>query len=450
MTSVVEETMTVTQRILEPLSTKLQRIAKRAQEEPESQFSGLSANLTVRMLREAYSRVRKDGAVGIDEQTAEDYSANLEENLSSLRYRIRRNKYRAPAVKRVWIPKDDGGKRPLGIPTFEDKIVQKAVHMLLEPIYEQDFQDCSYGFRRGRNTHQAIKAIREQCMNDGINYIIDADIQGYFDSISHKQLRTILSQRVTDGGICRLIGKWLKAGVLEDGQRFCPEDGTPQGGVISPLLANIYLDYVLDRWFVNEVTPRMKGKVFLVRYADDFVIGCQCREDAERVMAVLVKRMAKYDLTIHPDKTKLVYFGKPRGNKRNNNTLDFMGFTLYWGKSKRGYWVIKLKTAKKRVSRFMKRVNEQCRTQRHKPIHEQYLKLKAMLRGYFNYYGVQCNSPVLWSIRYHTLRVWRKWLSRRGAKKPTSYKRFYDTMAVRFPLPKPYIRQNIEQLVLGG
>jgi group II intron reverse transcriptase/maturase len=448
MTSAVEETMTVTKRILEPLSTKLQRIARRAQEEPIAKFSSLSANLTLRMLREAYSRVRKDGAAGIDEQTAKQYAENLEENLRSLRHRIRTNKYRAPAVKRVWIPKE-GGERPIGIPTFEDKIVQRAVHMLLEPIYEQDFQDCSYGFRKGRNAHKALKAIREQCMNDGIEYIIDADIKSYFDSINHAQLREILQQRVSDGGILRLIGKWLKAGVLENGQRYYPEDGTPQGGVISPLLANIFLDYVLDRWFVEVVQPRMKGKVFLVRYADDFVIGCQYQEDAGRIMEVLPKRMEKYKLTIHPEKTRLINFSKPRGNKRNENTFDFLGFTLYWSKSQRGYWVIKLKTAKKRVSRFMKRVGKWCKENRHQPLNMQYHKLKQMLRGYFNYFGVTCNSPVLWSIRYHTLLVWHKWLSRRGARKRMLYERFYRCIAVRFPLPKPYMR-SIQQLALFG
>lgn len=448
MTSAVEETMTVTKRILEPLSTKLQRIANRAKEEPEAVFNSLSANFTLRMLRRAYDSIRKDGAAGIDGQTAEQYAENLEENLRNLRHRIRKNEYRAPSVRRVWIPKE-GGARPLGIPTFEDKIVQKVVQQLLEPIYEQDFQDCSYGFRKGRNAHQALSAIREQCMNDGIAYIIDADIKGYFDSIKHTVLREILQQRVADGGILRLIGKWLKAGVLDEGQKSYPEDGTPQGGVISPLLANIYLDFVLDRWFVQVVQPRMKGKVFLVRYADDFVIGCQRLEDAQRLMAVLPKRLAKHGLTIHPEKTRLIDFSKPRGDKRNKNTFDFLGFTHYWGKSKRGYWVIKHKTAKKRVSRFMKRVNQHCKQQRHAPIWNQHQKLVQMLRGHFSYFGVTCNSPVLWSVRYHTLLLWRKWLNRRGARKSMSYDRFYKSLMTRFPLPKPYMH-SAQQLALYG
>jgi group II intron reverse transcriptase/maturase len=278
-------------------------------------------------------------------------------------------------VQRAWQEKEDGSQRPIGKPTFEDKIVQRAVSMLLEQIYEQDFYDFSYGFRPGRSPHQALHELRERCRTMNVHWLVDADVTGFFDNIDKRLLQDFIRRRVNDGGLRRLIGKWLNAGVLEGEDLTYSEKGTPQGGVISPILANIFLHYVLDDWFVREVQPRMRGRVFLIRFADDFVIGCELEEDARRLMEVLPKRFSKHGLTIHPEKTKLIEFGRPRnqaappakaggtpnepsGSKpagapgTGNGTFDFLGFTHYWGRSRQGNWVIKKRTSKKRIRQW--------------------------------------------------------------------------------------------------
>src|SRR5450432_1551434 len=297
----------------ENVSTKLLRIAELAKQMPSAQMRSLSRHIDVEWLREAHRRVRKDGAVGVDGQTAEEYAKNLESNLQSLLDRAKSgDHYRAPPVRRVHIPKGDGSKtRPIGIPTFEDKILQKAVAMALEAVYEQDFLPCSYGFRPGRGAHDALQAVWKQMMGLGGGWVLEADIEGFFDSVDHAKLREVLSQRVSDGVLLRLIGKWLKAGVLEEGVVRHPETGTPQGGVISPLLANVYLHEVLDVWWERDVQPRMSGRTALVRYADDFVLLFEKEEDARRVEAVLSKRFGKYGLKLHPEKTRLVKFERP-------------------------------------------------------------------------------------------------------------------------------------------
>jgi group II intron reverse transcriptase/maturase len=313
--------------------------------------------MDVEWLREAYRQTNKSGAAGIDGITAAVYAANLEENLEELHRRLVSGQYKAPPVERVWLDKEDGRKRPIGKPTFEDKIVQRAVAMLLEPIYEQEFYSFSHGFRKGHSAHQALHEIREQCQQMNINWIVDADVSRFFDELRHDELRGFIKQRVNDGGVLRLIGKWLNAGVMEEGNLTYAEKGSPQGGVISPLLANIYLHYVLDEWYEKEVKPRLKGRSFLTRFADDFVIGCELESDARRIMEVLPRRFGRYGLTIHPEKTKLVKFGKPPKKEQagpKNETFDFLGFTHYWAKSRRGYWVIKRKTARKRQRRSIK------------------------------------------------------------------------------------------------
>ena len=293
--------------------------------------------------------------MGVDGQTAEDYAVDLEGNLQSLLDRAKSGTYKAPPVRRAYIPKagSPGETRPLGIPTFEDKVLQRAVVMVLEPLYEQDFLDCSYGFRPGRSAHQALDALWHKTMAMGGGWILDVDIRKFFDTIDHGHLRAFLKRRVRDGVLLRLIGKWLNAGVLEDGCITHPETGNPQGGVISPMLSNLFLHYVLDEWFEQEVRPRLKGQSFLIRYADDFVMGFSHEEDARRVLAVLPKRFAKYGLTIHPDKTRLVPFERPdRGPKQPDTnrreppgTFDLLGFTHFWSRSLRGNWVVKRKTS---------------------------------------------------------------------------------------------------------
>jgi len=343
------------------VSTKLRRIAERAAQNPELVFTALAHLIDVAWLREAYRLTRKDGSTGIDGVTGAEYAANLDANLEDLHGRLRSQRYTAPPVKRAWIEKDDGSKRPLGKPCFEDKIVQRAVAMLLGAIYEQDFHGGSYGFRPGRSPHQALAALRDGCRAENVNWIVDADVSGFFDNLDHGLLQDIIKLRVNDGGILRLTGKWLNAGVLDGEELFHPDRGTPQGGVISPVLANIFLHHVLDEWFERDVKPRMKGRVFLVWFADDFVIGCETESDARRLMAVLPKRFERFKLAIHPVKTRLVEFGKPGlpgSSSRGKDTFDFLGFTHYWDRSRQGNWVIKRKTANKRLRRTMKRIWE--------------------------------------------------------------------------------------------
>jgi group II intron reverse transcriptase/maturase len=290
------------------LFTKRQRIAKLAREKRGVALSTLHHVIDLDWMKEAYRLTRKDGAPGIDGVTAADYEVNLEANLSALLERIKSGSYRAPPVRRVYIPKADGSRRPLGLPTFEDKVCQRAIVMALEPIYEQDFLSCSYGFRPGRSAHGALQELRTGFTSRGLRWVIDIDIENYFGSISHAHLRDFLDRRVTDGIIRRMIDKWLKAGVLEDGLLRHATEGSPQGGVISPLLSNIFLHHVLDEWFESEVRPRLKGRSALVRFADDAILAFETYYDAKRVLDVLGKRFARYELRLHPDKTRFVDF----------------------------------------------------------------------------------------------------------------------------------------------
>jgi len=338
-------------------------------------------------LWEAHRLIRKDGASGVDGETAGDYAKDLSGNIRELYQRMKSGRYKAPPVKRAWIPKDDNELRPIGIPAFEDKIVQKSVAMVLGAIYEVDFLNCSHGFRPERSAHGALSALRQSCFDIDVTMLIDADIQGYFDAIDHEKLIEILSKRVKDGTILRFIGKWLKAGVMENAQITYMETGTPQGGIISPLLANIYLHEVLDEWFEEEVRPVMYGRCFLIRYADDFVIGFANIQDAKRVMDVLGKRFSKYGLTIHPDKTRCLRFDHPRGDDEDRESFDFLGFTHYWGKSRKGNWIIKRRTGKKRQCRAIKRIRQWCKEHMHDPLVDQWKTLVSKLRGHYQYHG---------------------------------------------------------------
>jgi len=426
--------MTDTPRF-EDISTRQRKIAELARQAPELRFTSLSHHISLDWLRAAYQRTRKDGAVGVDGQTAEEYAEHLEENLQDLLNRAKSGRYRAPAVRRVHIPKGEGKTRPIGIPSFEDKVLQRAVAMVLEPIYEQDFLDCSYGFRPERSAHQALKALRDQLMEMGGGWVVELDIEGFFDSLDKVQLREMVRHRVRDGVVLRLIGKWLKAGVLEDGAVTYPEAGTPQGGVISPLLANIYLHEVLDAWFEGDVKPRLKGRAFLVRYADDAVLGFANEEDARRVLEVLPKRFGKYGLRLHPEKTRLIdYRRPPRGKARSEvGSFDLLGFTHYWARSRKGNWVIKQKTAKDRFSRAVERIGEWCREHRHWKVRDQQRELAVKLRGHYGYYGITGNTRMLDRFLREVTRRWHYWLNRRSQRK-WSWARFLRMLAFR-PLP---------------
>ena len=422
------------------ISKKLRRIATMAREHPKRAFTTLAHHIDIEWLREAYRRTRKDGAVGIDGQTSQEYAADLEENLRSLLSRFQSGTYRAPSVRRVHIPKGDGKQtRPIGIPTFEDKVLQRAVAMLLEAVYEQDFLDCSYGFRPGRSAHQALEAVRDATMPVGGGWVLEVDVRKFFDRLDHGHLQRIVRQRVRDGVLLRAIGKWLKAGVLEAGSIVHPETGTPQGGVASPLLANIYLDEVVDQWVHKEVVPRLKGRARLVRYADDLVMTFSREDDARRVLDVLPRRLGKYGLELHCDKTRLLDFRRPdRGNPGRPSTFDFLGLTHYWGRSRSGKWIVMQRTAKDRFSRGLRRVREWCRTHRHEPLAVQQKHLAWKLRGHYAYFGITSNYAALARYYQETRRIWQKWLSRRSHTGYVDWDRMLGLLE-RFPLPRPRI-----------
>ena len=428
------------------VSMKLQRIAQQAQRYPAMVFNNVFHLIDRDFLREAYRLTRKNSAPGVDQVTATQYAEHLEDNLRDLHERLRDHRYVAPPVERVWIEKEGGKKRPIGKPCFEDKIVQRAVVMILEAIFEQDFHAFSHGFRKGHSPHQALHELREQCRTLHINWIVDADVSGCFDNLDWGFLREFIQQRVKDGGILRLIGKWLHAGVLEAGALTPPDKGTPQGGVASPLLANVFLHQVLDEWFVKDVQPRMKGRCFVTRFADDFIIGCELEADARRVMAVLPKRFNRFSLTIHPEKTALIAFKRPPSREASaggTGSFDFLGFTHYWAKTRRGYWVLKRKTVGKRLRRFMQAIWAWCRDNRHAPLQEQYRTLCAKLRGYYQYYGIRGNFKMLEVVFEHTERAWRYWLSRRSHKGHIRWQKFVASLQKELALPKPRIMHNI-------
>lgn len=424
-------------RTSDNISTKVDKIAELARKHRGKALTPLSHYIDLDWLQEAHRRTRKDGATGVDGQTMAEYEMALEDNLQSLIDRAKSGVYRAPPVRRVHIPKNDGSKlRPIGIPTVEDKILQRAVAMVLEPVYEQEFYDCSYGFRPGRSAHDALRCLREQAMSMGGGWILEADIEGFFDAVDHEQLRKILRQRVSDGVLVRLIDKWLNAGALEGGAVKRPEIGTPQGGVISPLMANIYLHEVLDKWFETDVLPRLGGAAHLVRYADDFVILFARESDARRVMDVLPRRFGKHGLRLHPEKTRLVPFRKPgQAGREPPGSFDFLSFRHYWAKSMRGYWIVKRKTSSKRMSRALNAIRQWCRANRHRPVKEQHRILSAKLRGHDAYFGIIGNSRALSSLRNWTNGIWRKWLGRRNSR-PITWERF-QTILGAYPLPKP-------------
>lgn len=424
--------------------TKLERIAKLAREAPDMAFRNLAHHIDIDWLREAYRRTRKDGAPGVDGQSAEKYARHLEDNLQSLLDRAKSGTYRAPPVRRVHIPKGSGAEtRPLGIPTFEDKVLQRAVAMVLEAVYEQDFLDCSYGFRPKRSAHQALEALQHQAVVMAGGWIVEIDIRKFFDRLDHGHLREILRRRVHDGVLLRLIGKWLNAGVLEDGGITYPDAGSPQGGVISPLLANIFLHEVLDVWFDREVKPRLAGKAALFRYADDAVFLCATETDAQRVLEVLPKRFGKYGLELHPDKTRLVNFRRPdrfapTGADAGPGTFDLLGFTHHWGKARSGKWIVKRRTAKDRFRRALKRVAEWCREHRHDEVRAQQQALGQKLRGHFQYYGITGNFKAIARFCHEVKEVWRKWLDRRSQHASMPWERMHKLLE-RYPLPKPRI-----------
>jgi len=380
----------------EIISTRQEKLAKLAQIEPKRVLTTLAHHIDEVWLREAYRCTRKDGAVGVDGVTAAQYEADLEAHLASLLERFKSGRYRAPAVRRVHIPKPGKAKktRPIGIPTLEDKVLQRAVLMVLEPVYEQDFLD----------------------------------------------------RRVRDGVIRRAIGKWLNAGVMESGEVSHPDRGTPQGGVISPVLSNLYLHEVLDVWFEHEVKPRLLGRAFEIRFADDAALVFEREEDARRVLAVLSKRFAKYGLRLHPEKTRLVDFRSPPraggGGSQRERSFGLLGFTHFWGRSRKGRWIVQRKTAKDRFTRALREVGRWCRAHRHWPVLAQQAALRRKLQGHYAYYGITGNGRALARFLYEVRRLWRKWLNRRSWHARMTWEKFVR-LATRYPLPQPRVVHSV-------
>jgi group II intron reverse transcriptase/maturase len=424
------------------VSTKLRRIAELAREAPERSLRSLAHHIDVEFLQEAFQRTRKDGATGIDGQTGDEYGERLGENLQSLHDRFKSGRYKAPPVRRTYVPKDPGQQRPIGIPTFEDKVLQRAGTMVLEAVYEQDFLPCSYGYRPGRSAHQALADLWQRLMAMGGGWVLEVDVQNFFDSLNHRQLRSILDQRVCDGVLRRTIDKWLAAGVMEGREWTHPDAGTPQGGVISPLLANVYLHEAVDKWFESEVKPRLTGRGFMIRYADDLLMVFTTERDARRVLDALPARFGSYGLTLHPRKTKLSEFRPPRDDQPRSGgkrSFDFLGFSHYWGRSRRGSWVVKRRTSKNRFGRALTRLYVWCRRHRHAPVAWQHEQLVAKLRGHDAYYGIIGNLDALYRFRSELKRVWRKWLDRRSHRARMKWDRF-QRLKARYPFPVPAAR----------
>jgi RNA-directed DNA polymerase len=383
--------------------------------------------------------------VGVDGVTKEQYGQTLEANLQDLHARLKAQRYRHQPIRRVHIPKAQGKTRPIGVSAFEDKVVQDAVREVLEAIYEQDFLECSYGFRPGRSAHDAVRTLTRSVDQGEVRWIFEADIVSFFDSLDRTEFKKMLEVRVADGSLLRLIGQCLHVGVLDDEAVVEPELGTVQGSVLSPLLGNVYLHYVLDRWFATEVKPRLRGKATLIRYCDDCIIGFEREEEARRVLAVLEKRLGRFGLTLHPDKTRLLPFGRPpQAQQRGKSpaTFDFLGFTFYWGRSRKGYWRMGCKTRRASLRRAKQAIYDWCRRHRHQPVEAQHAALGRRLRGHFNYFGVNGNFQSLLRLIEATKRAWYKWLCRRSQRKRLTWERFTDLLRQR-PLPRPRITVRI-------
>lgn len=423
------------------MSTELRKVAERAKREPAGRFHSLAHLIDVELLAGAFARLRNDAAVGVDGITKEHYGQELESKLKDLHERLRTKRYRHQPIQRVHIPKEKGRTRPIGISTIEDKVVQNALRGVLEVIYEQDFLDCSYGFRPGRSAHDAVRALTRAVDVGEANWILEFDIASFFDSVSRSHLSQMLQRRVADGSMLRLVGKCLHVGVL-DGEVFTePSVGTVQGSTLSPLLGNVYLHHVLDLWFAEEVKPRLRGKAILVRYADDGCFGFERQDDAQRVMAVLSQRLERFGLTLHPQKTRLLDFRRPprsRGEGRSPTTFDFLGFCWYWRRTRTGSWSVACKTRRARLMRAIRAVYEWCRDHRHLPVSEQHASLVRRVQGHFNYFGVNGNGPSLRRFHNRVWCSWYKWLNRRSQRARLTWKRYKDLLR-DFPLPMPRI-----------
>jgi len=431
--------------------TKLALIAQRAREEPQCQFTSLAHLLDERFLAACYHRLGRDRASGVDGVTWKEYGEHLDENLRDLVTRMKAKRYKPLPAKRVYIPKDERSRRPLGLPALEDKIVQKGIAEILEAIYEADFLDCSYGFRPGRGCHQALNAVDKTIMTQPINHVIDADIKAFFDSVSHAGLMKCLQVRIKDPSFLLLIRRFLKAGYFETGQIVATEQGTPQGGNLSPMLSNIFLHYVLDLWFEKRVKRQVRGVCFLVRYADDFVCMVQYQDDAQHTLEALRERFTQFDLALHPEKTRVISFGRyerqnAQRQKRRPNTFDFLGFTHYCDRSRRGKFLVGHQTSRKKFRKKCGELNDWLKAVRNRcQVKEWWPVLKAKLTGHYQYYGISGNMRLLSRFYWLAVRLAMKWLNRRSQKSSFDWKGF-GTYLKHYPLPKPRIVHDLYTL----
>jgi group II intron reverse transcriptase/maturase len=424
--------------------TDINRIATLAKEDPARRFYSIAHLINEERLTVGFWKLRKDSSAGIDGVVHAEYAANVKENIRQLHGRLVEGKYQAQPLRRVYIPKENGKLRPLSIPVLEDKLVQSVVVDLLNAIYEQDFLDCSFGFRPGRSQHQALNEVGRVICTRPTSWVLELDIQTYFDSIVRENLVEMMRRRVTDGSMLRLIGKWIRVGAIDNGKLIVSETGTGQGQPISPLLANIYLHHILDEWFEEEVKPRLKGEAHEIRYADDAILCFQYREDAEKVLEVLPKRFAKFGLTLHPEKTRLIAFGrfaqgeaKKRGKKKPD-TFDFLGFTHICARSRQGKFTVHVKTIDKRLRRGLKSIADWCKQHRHDSVSEQQKTLNAKLRGHYQYYGRRTNHASIRRFYREVCGIWRKWLNRRTRGNPLTWEKFYEVLRQN-PLLTPRI-----------
>lgn len=420
---------------LEPMSPGLLKVAERARNDPHGKILALARYVDVPALHRAYGRLRKDAAVGVDGVTVEQYGQYLDENLRELHARMKAMKYRHQPIRRVHIPKENGKTRPLGISSVEDKIVQGALREVLEAVYEQDFLSCSHGFRPRRSAHDAIRAVNDEVWKGKVRHVIEADIVSFFDNIDRKKLMEMLRDRIADESLMRLVGKCLHVGVLDGEEYTEPDTGTAQGSILSPILGNIYLHNVIDVWFEREIKPLLRGHGVLVRYADDFVILFEHDDDAKRVYEVLPKRMGKFGLSLHPEKTRCLRFEPPGEDEGGGPTFDFLGFTLHWQRTKSGSWRMAFETKRARIRRTITAVAEWCRRRRHDPVKEQHATLSRKLRGHYAYFGVNGNSHALERVATAVQRLWMKWLRRRS-QRPMDWEK---AVALAASLPKPRI-----------
>lgn len=434
------------------MNTKLIRIAEIAESNPEMRFTSLAHLLNEQALKQCHHGLAGNKAPGIDRTTKSEYGENLQENITNLVKRLKKKSYRPQPVRRTYIDKTDSKKkRPLGIPAYEDKIVQRGIAKILNAIYEKDFLDSSFGFRSERNCHDALKILNVYIERRYTNYIVDADIKGFFDHVDHQWMMAFLKHRISDPSLLRIIARFLKAGYMEEGRRYEIDQGTPQGGLISPILANVYLHYALDLWFEKVVREQCRGEAYIVRYADDFVCCFSYKKDAKHFYQALSERLKKFNLEMSREKTKIIPFGRyaqensRRKGSRKPQTFDFLGFTHYCSKSQDGRFRVKRKTSRKKVQAKLKKCKEWLKINRAKGTEVIMNRMKRSLTGYYNYYCITDNVRAVDNYRYQVMKLLYKWLNRRSQKRSYTWEKF-NLFLKRYPLPRPKVKVNIYDL----